>query len=58
MRTSRALLMPDEILRLPAGRQILLLHGMRPVLADKLRYFDDPVFAGLYDPNPFRGRPG
>ena len=58
MRMSRALLMPDEIRRMPPGCQILLLHGMRPVLADKLRYFEDDAFAGLFDPNPFRGRQG
>jgi type IV secretion system protein VirD4 len=55
MRTSRPLMMADEILRLPLDRQILLMQGIRPVLADKVRYYEDAAFAGMFDPNPYRG---
>jgi hypothetical protein len=46
--TGRALLMPDEILRLPAHQQILMLPGQSPVLAGKVRCCDDPTFKGLW----------
>lgn len=49
---ARPLLMPHEILRLPARRQLVLIQGQAPILADKLRYFADPEFAGMFDPNP------
>jgi len=53
---SRPLLLPHEILRLPSEKQILLLQGQPPILADKLRYYADREFAGLFDENPMRGR--
>ncbi|MBC9209633.1 type IV secretory system conjugative DNA transfer family protein [Roseomonas aerophila] len=46
----RPLLTPDEAMRLPHDQQILLRPGQRPVLADKLRHYQDPEFAGLFDP--------
>lgn len=41
---------PDEIMRLPSDLQLLRLQGERPMLARKIRYYDDPDFAGLFDP--------
>jgi hypothetical protein len=30
--------------------ELLFLAGLRPIVADKLRYYDDPEFAGSFDP--------
>ena len=49
---SRPLLMPHEILRLPESRQLVLIHGKPPILAERVRYYADPEFAGLFDRNP------
>jgi len=54
-RIARPLLMPDELRRLPAAQQVLLLHGTRPVLSERVLYYADPAFKGLFDANPFRG---
>jgi len=48
--TGRALLTPDEVRNLPLGRELLFLAGLRPIVADKLRYYADPEFAGFFDP--------
>lgn len=52
--TGRELLTPDEIMRLPANLQLLRVQGMPPVLAQKLRYYADPEFAGLFVPEAGR----
>jgi type IV secretion system protein VirD4 len=48
--TGRALLTPDEVRNVPQGRELLFLAGLRPIVADKLRYYADPEFAGSFDP--------
>ena len=53
---SRPLLMPHEILRLPENRQLVLIHGKPPILAERVRYYADPEFAGLFDRNPMLGQ--
>lgn len=40
----RPLLLPSEINRLPADQEIILINGMFPILAHKIRYFDDARF--------------
>ena len=50
--TGRALLMPQEILRLPPDKEILLVAGKPPILADRVSYFKDGEFAGSFDRNP------
>lgn len=50
----RPLLLPDEIMRLPSDRQLLLPQGGKPILAGKPVYFADAEFRGLYDANPWR----
>ncbi len=47
--TSRRLMNPDEIMRMPPGEMILLMQGKNPLLVRKLRYFDDREFEGLAD---------
>jgi len=46
--TRRDLLTPDEVMRLDAGLEILLPQGQAPVIAQKVRYFRDPEFQGLF----------
>lgn len=48
----RPLLLPSEINRLPKVREIILINGMFPILADKLRYYDDARFSSKLLP-PF-----
>ena len=50
--TGRPLLMPQEIMRLPSQQQLLLLHGKAPILADRVRYYADKEFTGMFDRNP------
>ncbi|MEM1149369.1 MAG: type IV secretory system conjugative DNA transfer family protein [Pseudomonadota bacterium] len=46
--TGRALMTPDEIMKLPAHLQILRLQGMPPALVRKIVYFQDPEFKTLF----------
>ncbi|SFG48943.1 type IV secretion system protein VirD4 [Roseobacter denitrificans OCh 114] len=48
--TGRDLLTPDEIMQLPPDRQLLRVQGQATAVAQKLRYFADPEFAGLFTP--------
>ena len=48
--TGRPLLTPDEVRNLPQGRELLFFAGLRPIVADKLRYYADRKFAGRFDP--------
>lgn len=47
--SGRPLLPPDEVRNLPQSRELLFVAGMRPVLADKLRYYADREFTGLFE---------
>jgi type IV secretion system protein VirD4 len=40
----RPLMLPQEVLRLPAHQQVILLSGLLPILADKLSVWREPVF--------------
>ena len=52
---SRALLLPNEILRMDRRRCIIFVEAQRPILGDKITYYTDPAFAGRFynvrDPN-------
>ena len=48
--TGRDLLTPDEIMQLPPERQLLRVQGQATAVAQKLRYYTDPEFAGLFTP--------
>jgi len=48
--TGRDLLTPDEIMQLPPERQLLRVQGQATAVAQKLRYYADPEFAGLFTP--------
>jgi type IV secretion system protein VirD4 len=49
---SRPLLMPHEILQMPPDKQLVFLQGQPPIFADKVRYYADKEFEGMFDPNP------
>jgi len=44
--TSRPLLTPGEVMQLPATDELVLISGLAPIRARKLRYFDDRNFSG------------
>lgn len=46
---ARPLLTPDEVRNLPSGVELLFIAGQRPIVAQKLRYYGDREFAGLFD---------
>jgi type IV secretion system protein VirD4 len=48
--TGRDLLTPDEIMQLPPDRQLLRVQGQATAVAQKLRYYADPEFTGLFTP--------
>ena len=50
----RDLLMPDEVMRLPGDQQILMYTNMKPLIARKIKYFEEPDLASLFDPDPYR----
>ena len=48
--TGRDLLTPDEIMQMPSNVQFLRVQGQPSALAQKLRYYADPEFKGLFVP--------
>lgn len=44
--TSRPLLTPGEVMQLSPNEAIVMISGMRPVRARKVRYYEDPQFQG------------
>ncbi len=55
--TARQLLTPGEVMQLPADEELVLVSGLPPVRAEKLRYFLDPNFIERVLPAP-RPQPG
>ena len=49
----RAMMLPQEILRMDRAREMVFRAGMAPALVDKIRWFDDPVLQRRYVPAPF-----
>lgn len=47
--TSRALMTPDEVMRMPNDSQVIFMQGCRPIMAEKIRYYADPEFKGKFD---------
>ena len=54
----RPLLLPQEVKELGREREILIYEGLRPVLAKKNRYFEDPLFKKRLFPPPPEAAPG
>ncbi|MET3759478.1 conjugal transfer protein TraG [Sphingomonas sp. UYEF23] len=53
--TARALLTPGEVMQLPATDELVLISGLAPIRATKLRYFQDRNFASRVAPAPTLG---
>jgi type IV secretion system protein VirD4 len=41
---SRALMLPQEITSLGGGKELVIMENVRPILADKVIYYQDPEF--------------
>jgi type IV secretion system protein VirD4 len=54
--TSRPLLTPGEVMQLASTDAIVMISGMRPVRARKVRYYEDPRFLGRIL-KPYRAQP-
>jgi type IV secretion system protein VirD4 len=54
----RALMLPQEVKELGRDRELLLYEGLRPVLAKKNRYYEDPLFQKRLFPPPKYAAPG
>ena len=50
--TARQLLTPGEVMQLPADEEVVLISGMSPVRANKIRYYQDKNFSGRVSPPP------
>jgi type IV secretion system protein VirD4 len=48
----RALMLPQELREMDAGMQIIILRGVKPILTQKIRYFEDPNFTARLAPAP------
>ena len=61
--TARALLTPGEVMQLPPTDELILISGIAPIRASKLRYYQDANFtrrvapAPLLGDGPYRDRP-
>ena len=55
---ARPLLTPGEVMQLPAPDQLLLVSGLPPVRARKLRYYEDRNFTRRHRPPPALSRHG
>jgi len=42
--TQRKLAYPDELMRLPKNQQLVLIEGTMPIMAQKIRWFEHPMF--------------
>jgi type IV secretion system protein VirD4 len=54
----RPLLLPQEVKELGRDQEILIYEGLRPVLAKKNRYYEDPLFKKRLFPPPPQAAPG
>ena len=43
---SRPLKSPDEVMRLPEDTALIFIDNMHPIYGRKIKYYEDPVFAG------------
>jgi len=48
--SARRLATPDEIMRMRPDQILLLRQGEHPLAVEKIRYYDQREFAGLFDP--------
>lgn len=50
--TARPLLTPGEVMQLPSADELVLVSGLAPIRAKKLRYFEDRNFTSRQTPAP------
>ncbi|UUP18275.1 conjugal transfer protein TraG [Nitratireductor thuwali] len=50
--TARPLLTPGEVMQLPAADELVLISGLPPIRANKLRYYEDRNFKERVLPSP------
>jgi len=55
--TARPLLTPGEVMQLPPSDEIVMVAGVHPIRARKVRYFEDPRFIERILPPPKIDRP-
>ena len=48
----RALMLPQELREMDPDKEIVLLQGVKPILTEKIRYFEDPAFTARLLPPP------
>jgi type IV secretion system protein VirD4 len=48
----RALLLPQEVARLPLDKEVVLVSGSRPIYAEKIRIWEEPIFTARYGSPP------
>ena len=56
--TARPLLTPGEVMQLPPTDELVMIAGLPPIRAKKIRYYDDPSFKGRVSTPPSLSRAG
>jgi type IV secretion system protein VirD4 len=56
--TARPLLTPGEVMQLPPKDELVLVSGLAPIRAKKLRYYEDRNFTSRVSPAPNLGEDG
>ena len=54
--SARALLTPGEVRELPTSDELIIVAGLPPIRAKKLRFHDDPTFKDCVPPTDAEGR--
>uniref|UniRef100_E6VPW0 TRAG family protein n=1 Tax=Rhodopseudomonas palustris (strain DX-1) TaxID=652103 RepID=E6VPW0_RHOPX len=55
--TARPLLTPGEVMQLPPADEIVMVAGISPIRAKKVRYYEDPRFKDRIVPPPSKPEP-
>jgi len=48
----RALMLPQELKEMSGDKQIVIYEGTKPIICDKIRYYQDPVFMSRLEKPP------
>ncbi len=56
--TARPLLTPGEVMQLPPTDELVMVAGLPPIRAKKIRYYEDPSFKDRVSAPPVLGRAG
>ena len=55
--TARPLLTPGEVMQLPPADEVVMVAGISPIRAKKVRYYEDPRFKDRIVPPPSKAEP-